>query len=378
MRHRDDIFCGDAEKAHLHRLPNFEAHEVPPKIGKPSKTGVVIIPLFAGQPNSDGSPGYSGAEFSGCMSALWARRSWLLNSDAMDYSIDVKIYMEKHFRQSDAIMSILKQNRATEEDIIWFDGSALEGAIPVKGGYLSAWAKKCVLWADKQLQGYEWIFEADSDLFIMKHGDTCLPFFYEFFKKRLSYNLMSFSIGTKPKDPPYRTAERLLRVGLSSFEAWKEDFENLLGQDMLDRYCNPDRWFMVPHNPLHVFPARHLMQERWTDCELLIKIARIMLSDEQTLSVWHSMGNDMYDLREVLDNCPMISNPNSGTVIDEIHRLSIAWQAVICSILERARLKLSGEKGLVHYEIGKKQRGLCSSWNWFQCRVLFFGRSELV
>ena len=321
MRHRDNIFCGDAEKAHLHRLPNFEEDEVPPKIEAPSKTGLVIIPLFAGQPKSDGSPGYSGAEFSSCMSALWARRSWLLNSDAMDYRIDVKLYMENHFRDSESIMSILEQNRATE-DIIWFDGGALEGAIPVKGGYLSAWAKKCALWADRQLQAYKWIFEADSDLFIMKHGGTRLPFFYEFFKRNPSYNLMSFSIGTKPENPPYQTAEHLLRVSLSGFEAWEKDFEALLGQDMLDRYCNPDRWFMVPHNPLHVFPAKHFMHNRWTDCELLIKVARIMLSDEQTLSVWHSLGNDMYDLRELLANCAMITNSDSVASIDQIYTLS--------------------------------------------------------
>ena len=199
MRHRDNIFCGDPEKAHLHRLPNFEPNEVPPKIESPSKSGLVIIPLFAGQPKSDGSPGYSGAEFCGLISALWARRSWLLNSDAINYGIDVKIYMEKHFRQSEAIMSILTQNRVGEENILWFDGSALEGAIPVKGGYLSLWAKKCALYTDRQLQEYDWIFEADSDLFIVKHGDTCLPFFREFFKKSPSYNLMSFSLARKQK-----------------------------------------------------------------------------------------------------------------------------------------------------------------------------------
>ena len=324
MRHRDNIVCGDALKAHLHRLPDMRVHEVPPKIEMPSKAGLVIIPLFAGKPKSDGSPGYSGCEFGGCMPALWARRSWLLNSDAMDYGIEVKLYMEKHFRQSKDIMSILEQNRARDEDIIWFDGSILEGAIPVKGGYSSAWAKKCALYTDRQLQEYDWIFEADSDLFIMKNGDTCFPFFHEFFKKRLSYNLMSFSIDTKPENPPYKTAERLLRVKMSGFEAWKEDFELLLGQDMLDRYCNPDRWFMVPHNPLHIFPAKHFMRDRWVDCEFLIKVARIMLSDEQTLSVWHSMGNDMYDLRELLDNCPMISLaiPNKGILVDKIQTLS--------------------------------------------------------
>ena len=108
------------------------------------------------------------------------------------------------------------------------------------------------------------------------------------------------------------------------YETWKEDFEALLGQDMLDRYCSPERWIMIPHNPLHVFPARHFMRERWADCELLIKVARIMLGDEQTLSVWHSLGNDMYDLRELLDCCLMITLtvPNSGAKIDEIHTLS--------------------------------------------------------
>ena len=94
MRHRDNIVCGDALKAHLHRLPDMRVHEVPPKIEMPSKAGLVIIPLFAGE------PGYSGCEESGCISALWAGRSWLLNSDAMDYGIEVKFYMDRTYAKS--------------------------------------------------------------------------------------------------------------------------------------------------------------------------------------------------------------------------------------------------------------------------------------
>ena len=325
MRHRDNIVCTDSEKAHLCRLPNFEPDEIPPRVENPSKKGLVAIPIFGSVTNST-----SGAEFCGLISALWARRSWLLNTDAMDYGIEVKLYMEDHFQQNEDIMSILDQNGVRTEDIIWFDGSLVEGAIPVsdksrpgKGAFFSFKAKKCCIYTDRQLEAYEWVFQPDSDCFVVKSGETRLPFFSDFFKKDLPYNLMSFYVNLKPENPPYDTVDNLRRVQFSSVEEWKSDFEALLGSDMLDRYCNPNRWYMVPHTSLFAFPARHFMSERWEDCEFLIKVARIMLNDEQTLSVWHSLGNEIGDLSRTLDNCPMhlVVEPNVGHTVDEVHRL---------------------------------------------------------
>lgn len=330
MRHRDKIVCIDSEKAHLCRLPNFEPNEIPPRVENLSKKGLVIIPLFGA---TTGSAAY--VKSVGLISALWARRSWLLNSDAMDYGIEVKLYMENHFRENAEIMSILDTNGVTDADILWFDGSFVEGAVPVSdkaGTYLARSAKVCTVYTNRQMEDYDWIFMADSDLFVIKSGEHRLPFFSDFFKSVYDpdlsgqdrpYNLMSFYVNDKPPAPPYQTEKVLARVQFSSVEEWKADFEALLGSDMLDRYCNPDRWFMIPHSSLHAFPAKHFMRERWDDCEFLIKIARIMISDEQTLSVWHSLGHEIGDLSRTLDNCPMhmVVEPNVGYTVDEVHSL---------------------------------------------------------
>ncbi len=260
MRHQDKIVCIDSEKAHLCRLPIFEMDEIPPRVENPSKKGLVIIPLFG---HITGATDY--VEFCGLISALWARRSWLLNSDAMDYGVEVKLYMENHFRENAEIMSILDTSGVTDADILWFDGSSVEGAVPVSdkaGTYLARSAKVCTVYTNRELEDYDWIFMADSDLFVIKSGENRLPFFSDFFKQKLPYNLMSFYVNDKPPAPPYQTEQVLPRVQLSSVEEWKSDFEALLGSDMLDRYCNPDRWFMIPHSSLHAFPAKHFMRER--------------------------------------------------------------------------------------------------------------------
>lgn len=320
MRHRDNIYYS-SNKAHLARLPNLESHEVPPRVVSPSKRGLVIIPLFTGITNL-----IDDKVFVGLISALWARRSWLLNSDAMDYGIEIKLYMENCLSEDEHIMSILEQNGAREEDILWFDGSSVEGTIPVenkKGTYFSQNGKTNTIFTNRELEVYDWVFRADSDIFVVKSGENCLPFFSDFFKQELPYNLMSFCTNRQPPNPPYRTPESLRRVQFSSFEEWKTDFEALFGRNMLDRYCNPERWFMVPHNSLHAFPAKHFMSERWADCEFLIKVTRIMIDDEGSLSVWHSLGNEIGDLTETLDNCPMhlVVEPNVGHTVDTVHKL---------------------------------------------------------
>ena len=318
MRHRDQIVCMDSEKAHLCRLPDFSPHELPPRIDNPSKKGLVTIPLFGSVTNQTGS-----IEFGGLISALWSRRSWLLNSDAMDYGIEVKLYMENHLRQNEDIMSILNRNGITDNDVIWFDGSPVEGAVPVEGGYFSQKAKKSTIYTNQDLEAYDWIFQPDSDVFVIKSGKDHLPFFSNFFQAELPYNLMSFYVNRQPPNPPYHGPETIRRVQFSNFEEWKSDFEEAFGTDMLDRYCNPNRWFMIPHNSLHAFPAKHFMRERWDDCELLIKCARIMLSDEHALSVWHSLGNEIGDLSKTLYNCPMylVVQPNRGDSVDKVHDL---------------------------------------------------------
>ena len=315
MRHRTEIDCRNDIKAHLCRLPNMESHEVPPKIASPSKAGLVLIPVFTSHTDSRGDF----FEHHGGLSAIWARRSWLMNTDAMDYGIEVKLYIEDRLRDQEIIRSILEDNYVTDEDIIWFDGSKVEGAVPARweAGYESRTAKKCILFGDRQLCEYDWVFQFDSDVFVIKNGETRLPFFYEFFKKAPPDRLVSSFIGS------YSTTEYLVRVRDFGFEAWKSDFEALLGQDMLDRFCNPDRSYIIPHGAFLAFPAKRFMRDRWADCEKLVAVARIMICDETALSVWHAMGNEIYDICD-LDNCPivMLLAPHSADDLNRMNELS--------------------------------------------------------
>ena len=319
MRHRNCIDCNDGNKSHLHRLPNIEPHEIPPRVDNPSKVGLVLIPLF----NRYVKRKDSFFVHHGGLSAVWARRSWLVNSDALDHGIDVKLYIENRLQENKEAMSILEQNHIIEDNILWFDGSKVEGAVrgkpPNENDFISRTAKKLMLVVDRRLCEYDWVFQLDSDVFVIKNGSSNLSFFSDFFK-----NAPTDQIASGFMSSHYSTVKHILRVRDGyGLEEWKSDFESLLGSDMLDRFTNPARSFSMPHNMFIAFPAKHFMNKRWDDCEKLVEIARIMICDESALGVWHALGNEIYDIRD-LDNCPIVRlmKPNSHHDIQRMNDLS--------------------------------------------------------
>ena len=318
MRHRVNIICNDPEKAHLCRLPNMEPDERPPSVGNPSNRAIVTIPVFGKETGKT-----TGVEHFILPSAIWTRRSWIMNTDALDFGIEVKLYIEDHLKNSETVRAILLQNGITDDDILWFDGRPVEGAVPSDTGSFSFKAKKCCLYTDRRFEKYKWVIQPDADCFVVKTGEKRLPFFKSFFDKVLPFELMSFYTNDKPESPPYQTTPTLRRVQFQGLDEWRSDFEALLGSEMLAKYTDPNQWYMVPHTSLFAFPSQHFMTTRWNDCEFLIDIARIMLNDEQTLSVWHSLGNPVGDLSRTLDDCPMhlIVEPNVSYSIDEVHKL---------------------------------------------------------
>ena len=85
----------------------------------------------------------------------------------------------------------------------------------------------------------------------------------------------------------------------ASIEDWKERFETFAGREMLEKYCSPRESFMNCHGGLTSFPAKHFMTHRKADCEWLVSAARVLASSEATLSLWHSMGNPIFDMKDL-------------------------------------------------------------------------------
>lgn len=246
-----------------------------------------------------------------------------MNSDAYDHGIEIKFYVDKALRPYKKSMAILWDNGVEEQDILWLDGSRVEGLIPHNDGYFSYCAKKCALYTDTRLKNYDWVFQFDSDVFAMpnRNGERLL-FFENFFKEFSPDCLVSALVSTKDGDPPYPTFDRLKRQvkDETSVKRCKARLKELVGDDIYDQFHNPDRWFMDCHGGFHAFPAKTFMRDRWSDCELLVNLASCLICDETTLSFWHTMGNPLLDMFE-MHNCRIgllhtINSKNLVTIMD--------------------------------------------------------------
>ena len=108
-----------SHKIHLSKLPDIDLSQIPPRPSRISKRGIVLLPLFEGHPGMDIVKNHA------AISACWAWRTWRLFTDANDYGIEIKFYIEEKVR--DSAMPILERNFIEEEDIIWHqNGERLE------------------------------------------------------------------------------------------------------------------------------------------------------------------------------------------------------------------------------------------------------------
>ena len=282
-------------KTHLSNLPDIGEWQIPPRPDEISKRGIVLVPLFDGHPTKFDAVNYVSHHVA--ISACWARRSWMMHTDANDYGIEVKFYIEDCVRER--AMPILERNFVEEQDIIWYDdGNKLEGVISSRDGYLTYGIKKCASYNDYRFRDYDWIFDIDSDVFAVSAEGGKVPFFQRFFENSPEHQLGACLVSSCPEDPPYLTPSDIgwCNQLKDSPEAWKNRFESVAGRDMLERYFSPDYWFMTCNGSIVSFPAKHFMRERRDGCEWLISTTRELLDLEATLSLWHSMGNPVFNI----------------------------------------------------------------------------------
>ena len=291
MRHTFREQCPGSGKAHIWRLPDLEVHEVVPSLSNPSKRGIVIIPIFEGRKVLDNHT-YDAHSIGG----VWARRSWMANSDASDYGIDVKFYIED--RVLDYVLPVLRQNHVADNDIIVFDGTPYEGVHKDENGWVSYIGKKISFMSDEVFKDYEWVFECDTDLFVMR-GNRPLPFFKNFFEGSPSDMIGVLNIHRINKTPvdldwcydAYRNRTD------EAVKAWKDRVGSLFGHEIVERYFNTDHYQKAAHGCLMAFPAKHFMANRHEDCLFIRKAARVLHHDEAVISLWHEMGNPLYNMK---------------------------------------------------------------------------------
>ena len=322
MRHLGKLEARpDDSKLHFYTLPNIKEHQVPEKPEKPSKKGIVLFSLFQGFPSTKDL-------IYDTLSGCWARRSWMKHTDANELGVDVKFYVEEKIQ--DLVMPVFEQNFVEKEDIVWFSESKIEGEFYLDGQPITFASKKMESYTDERFEDYDWIFDFDCDVFVASSRGTKLSFFQTFFEHS-DQDSLGCCYQFRKASPFFRTPINKRwcqgpdgKTTEASIEDWKRRFEAVAGKEMLNRYMSDDGDFIICHGGLNMFPARNFMTNRREDAEFLIKACRYLLNDELVFSLWHSVGNPVFDFRRLTkDGIPLIvMNGLSAEAIEQLLYLS--------------------------------------------------------
>ena len=260
-------------KIHLGKLPDL-TDDTTPRPSSISRKGIVLLPLFK---NSDIIAHHVG------VCACWAHRTWLSFTDAIDYGIEVKFYVDERVR--DAAMPILERNFIREDDVIFHD-NARQFDVP----YPTTAIQKAASYTDDRFADYDWIFDVDTDIFVISPNREKLPFFRHFFDicdtEKIGVSWVSMANLT-PTDLHWASD-----ITESEVDAWKSRFLALVGEKIAATYFDPQAPIVVLNGGVIGLPVKHFQQSRWDDLEVITRGARDLRDLEAGLSVWDALRSD--------------------------------------------------------------------------------------
>ena len=314
MRYTSESICWNPTKAHLWGLPNMET--APPPVEHPSKRGLLIFPLFRGGADTD-------LAHHDAQAACWARHTWLSFSDARDFGIEAKFYVEEQCQEQ--VEAVFEQNHILSEDVVYFEADHLEDRYP--DGSFTGYGKRAAFYTDKRFKEYEWIVQADTDIFVMSGKKEKFPFFQPFFDAcqepiigSLGFNNRG-GLVQKPF-PNIDSSYWIYRVFPHNYRSVKTDDEyvaewlrrakDLVGENAIKPFYDSSLRFAEPHTGISTFPARYFMKHRWEDCEWLSKAGRELQAIESPLSLWSAMGHPVFDMEKEME-LQLISLNSMGT-----------------------------------------------------------------
>ena len=289
-------------KLHMANLPTLKPGEYAKQPRRKSKKAVVVHSLF-----NDGYP----SELSEhaitdyiTQAAIWARQTWLRNTDAYEYGVEVQLFVDDRIR--DRITPIFEANHVPADDILWFTPGKLEGTFHHEGKPETFNVHKMQSYTDERFKEFDWIIDSDSDVFVMPGKDKKFPFFQRLFDAceptqlgtcYLTSRLKGVALNPISKrwamGPDFRTTDE-------SIASWNERFREVAGQEMLDKYWSDDEDYYVCHGGLNLFPAKHFMEHRQSDCEWFDKAGKLLLNDELIFGLWKTMGHPVFDITKLI------------------------------------------------------------------------------
>lgn len=243
-------------------------------------------------------------------SALWSRNSWLVNSDAIEHGVDVKLYIEDVLFEH-AKDWLVEQHIDLERDVITFSCPLIEPELRTQSyqsGRWAYWGRKMVSFWDPQLSSYERIVCCDSDTYVASPPG----FRFDFFEKL--ENLTDYQ----------KTACAHFNYGQNN-NMWYDFMQSL--EDRAQGYSLADiskilhidfrslsHTFLRPKGWMWSYPAKYFHESKPETVEWIRKAAMIMGWDEfvmacayEILGVDHFYMQDEFDMTYI--NCVGMTEP---------------------------------------------------------------------
>ena len=278
-------FGSNPAKSWLYRLPDLTT----PTPDYETREGEAILLFQIFQPRP-------GLPFNGeyiVKAACHARRTWIMNSDAVDFGVPCRFYVEES--EKDVLLPIFEQNHInTDRDIIYFNCPD-DSAPPCNKR--DRHRKKMSFIKDRRFEDYKWTLVSDSDLFISRganwNGEK-LPIFEKLMSHELNYGILRYGPGSQDSVEKWMN-----RVDVGSFEqnreAWFDIIESLVPPERFKKIKDNPVGLIGPACSLHVCPTQYFMKGKKADCEWLYNAAQQLDSDETTMAIYEKGDADLWD-----------------------------------------------------------------------------------
>ena len=285
-------------KSHLCRLPNLP-EPLPEYPGK-SKRAIMVFPIFQRDRFADGNTLELSHLFDFTIrSGVWARRTWQMYSDLVDYDIQMAFYVHEEARS--LILPILKDNFVDDKDIY------LRSDAEFRDPNNRLWYPlKIAAATDTRFKDYDYVLVTDIDLFIGTPNREKLNFFERLFNLSPGgYGALHvFDHQTSIHDDIWlmKMSECYPTQEEQAMEWFRRARTLLDSEEKMDVF----RADTPPHRIglngcFHVFPAKHFHRFRPNDIELLNNCARLLQCDEPSVSVFHTQtGFPVYSVIDEL------------------------------------------------------------------------------
>lgn len=307
MRQRELTGCLNPYKHHLWRLPSIPRNLWVPAHKADSTEALVVFPLFLTR------EGDQSLEHHLVRSACWARRSWLLFSDAIERRVQVAFYVGDTVL--DRVAPILEENGIdVNRDVFLFDEGAFRGEPCTHLG------KKLAVFGDRQFSDVRWMFQMDSDMFLASKGRETFPFFEWFAARReegvgaVRAHLVGGETTEHRNLEDHHWHHCLLDTGDMQAKAaeWLRRAAQFSSESVVRKYTDRLEFIITCHGGIYGFPARRMHREQGDKLDWIVTCGKVMQDDEAVFSLWAMNGEDLFCIsRETgLPFCTEISRIN--------------------------------------------------------------------